>query len=148
MSMSDLLFLLVLIAAVQPLVRQTLLRRARAPGHRNPAAPPGPRHDADQWPGVDGVCRHSADILPFSAYRSDPDLARYRGWECPFSVSEAEELSANTHGLAPGTPSTWFQFAIGLLPGAAPIGAVVDYAVAVPSAPGVAGVSVWQVTLR
>ncbi len=65
-----------------------------------------------------------ADSEPLAAYRSDPEIARYQGWECPFSVEEAEAFISSLRGLAPGTPGTWFQFAVGLSPCGALIGDV------------------------
>ena len=65
-----------------------------------------------------------ADAEPLAAYRSDAEVARYQAWECPYSVHEAEKFIASLRGLAPGTPGTWFQFAVGLLPSGTLIGDV------------------------
>jgi RimJ/RimL family protein N-acetyltransferase len=66
----------------------------------------------------------SGDAEAFASYRSDPEVARYQDWECPFPVSEARRFIASLHHLAPGTPGTWFQFAVGLAPSEALIGDV------------------------
>ena len=52
-----------------------------------------------------------ADARPFSAYRSDPEVARYQGWES-CSERDAHEFILSLKDLAPGTPGRWFQFAI------------------------------------
>jgi aminoglycoside 6'-N-acetyltransferase len=51
-------------------------------------------------------------------------VARYQDWECPFPVSEARRFIASLQYLAPGTPDTWFQFAVGLAASGALIGDV------------------------
>jgi RimJ/RimL family protein N-acetyltransferase len=28
-----------------------------------------------------------ADLEPFAAYRSDPEVARYQGWDAPYSAA-------------------------------------------------------------
>lgn len=33
-----------------------------------------------------------SDLEPFVAYRSDPEVARYQGWEAPYSVESAMEF--------------------------------------------------------
>jgi RimJ/RimL family protein N-acetyltransferase len=55
-----------------------------------------------------------ADAL--ASYRSDGEVARYQDWECPYPVSDAKKFIASLHHLAPGTPGTWFQFAVSLAP--------------------------------
>lgn len=58
----------------------------------------------------------STDAPALAAYRSDPEVARYQGYDgC--SLGEAERLIATWHGVSPGTPGEWFQFAVSL-PGA------------------------------
>jgi RimJ/RimL family protein N-acetyltransferase len=66
----------------------------------------------------------AADAEPFAAYRSDPEVARYQAWECPYPVQEAERFIASLRGRAPGTPGTWFQFALALSASGALIGDV------------------------
>ncbi len=53
------------------------------------------------------------DIEAFLAYRNDPDVARYQGWEAT-SRQEAEDFIAEMGALQPGTPDQWFQFALAL----------------------------------
>jgi aminoglycoside 6'-N-acetyltransferase len=56
----------------------------------------------------------AADAGALAAYRSEPEVARYQAWECPYSVQEAEAFVSSLAGLAPGTSGTWFQFAVAL----------------------------------
>ena len=56
----------------------------------------------------------SSDAEGLASYRSDAEVARYQDWECPYPLNEARELIASLHQLAPGTPGTWFQFAVSL----------------------------------
>ena len=61
------------------------------------------------------ILRHftDADLEPFKAYRNDPVVARYQGWE---GISEAEALTfiAEQKTVQPGVPGQWFQIAIEL----------------------------------
>ena len=66
----------------------------------------------------------SGDADALAAYRSDAEVARYQDWQCPYPVSEARSFIASLHDLAPGTPGTWFQFAVGLASSGALIGDV------------------------
>ena len=51
-----------------------------------------------------------ADAETFAAYRSDPEVARYQGWDAPYPV---EQAIAFISGLAdPGTPGEWSQLAV------------------------------------
>lgn len=52
------------------------------------------------------------DAATFAAYRSDPDVARYQGWDAPFGVDQAVEFIASLAGTHPDTPGEWFQLAI------------------------------------
>jgi aminoglycoside 6'-N-acetyltransferase len=63
-----------------------------------------------------------SDIEPFSAYRSDPDVARYQGWEAPFSLERAARFVQWAETATPGRAGEWFQVAIGLRPGGELIG--------------------------
>jgi aminoglycoside 6'-N-acetyltransferase len=56
----------------------------------------------------------AADARALAAYRSEPEVARYQAWECPYPVAAAEKFVASLAALAPGTPGTWFQFAVAL----------------------------------
>jgi aminoglycoside 6'-N-acetyltransferase len=53
-----------------------------------------------------------ADAETLAAYRSEPDVARYQGWEAPFGVDRAREFIATLARTHPDTPGEWFQLAI------------------------------------
>jgi aminoglycoside 6'-N-acetyltransferase len=55
-----------------------------------------------------------ADAPCLSAYRSDPEVARFQGWGCPYPEAEAERFIAGLGSSHPGTPGEWFQFAVAL----------------------------------
>lgn len=52
------------------------------------------------------------DIAPFSAYRSDPEVARYQGWEAPFSMQQAEQFVAAEKTKQHLQPGQWVQLAV------------------------------------
>jgi aminoglycoside 6'-N-acetyltransferase len=66
----------------------------------------------------------AGDAKAFAAYRSEPEVARYQAWECPYPLAEAERFVSSFESLAPGTPGTWFQFAVGLAGSGALVGDV------------------------
>lgn len=53
-----------------------------------------------------------SDLEPFQHYRSDPDVARYQGWDTPFPREKALEFVAWAKNAKPGTPGEWYQAAI------------------------------------
>ena len=55
-----------------------------------------------------------SDAEDFSAYRSDPDIARYQGWDAPYSIERARFFIAHMQRTQPGTPGDWYQLAIEL----------------------------------
>jgi len=54
------------------------------------------------------------DAEAFATYRSDPDVARYQGWEAPYPLEKAKRSIESLEGQAPGAPGAWFQFAVAL----------------------------------
>jgi RimJ/RimL family protein N-acetyltransferase len=50
----------------------------------------------------------------FSDYRSDPEVARYQGWDAPYSLAKAVRFVADMQGVNPGKPDDWYQAAIEL----------------------------------
>ena len=52
------------------------------------------------------------DIHPFAGYRSDPDVARYQGWEAPFSLEQATHFIDGMKAQIPGELGAWCQIAI------------------------------------
>src|SRR5262249_52427236 len=53
-----------------------------------------------------------ADLTPFVAYRSDPDVARYQSWEATYSRAEGERVNSELLSQHPDTAGAWFQFAM------------------------------------
>ena len=54
------------------------------------------------------------DLGIFSAYRSDPLVARYQSWEAPFDISRARAFYSWLQSVKPGTPGEWYQYAVEL----------------------------------
>ena len=54
-----------------------------------------------------------ADLALFMAYRNDPEVARYQGWE-GISEPEARAFLQEQKEIQPGVPGHWFQIAIEL----------------------------------
>lgn len=54
------------------------------------------------------------DIEAFSHYRSDPEVARYQGWNAPYSLEQAARFVTAMQAEKPGRPGSWYQFAIEL----------------------------------
>ncbi len=52
------------------------------------------------------------DAPAFSAYRSDPEVARFQGWTAPFSLEQARQFIDEMTKTVPGTPGEWYQIAI------------------------------------
>lgn len=53
-----------------------------------------------------------SDLEAFAAYRSDPEVARYQGWEAPYTLEQAAAFVAEMRETAPGTPGAWYQLAV------------------------------------
>ena len=54
------------------------------------------------------------DAAGLAAYRSDPAIARFQGWDTPFPLSEAQAFIESLRGCDPGEPGRWYQFAVTL----------------------------------
>ena len=54
------------------------------------------------------------DIIPFSSYRSDPEVAKYQGWDTPFTIEQAATFVREMKAKTQGEPSQWYQIAIEL----------------------------------
>lgn len=52
------------------------------------------------------------DVEEFAAYRSDPEVARYQGWDAPFTELQAIEFIRAMRRVPPGAPGKWLQLAI------------------------------------
>ena len=53
-----------------------------------------------------------ADLVPFLAYRNDPEVARYQGWDFPYSREQAVEFIANIKTVSPVAIGIGYQAAI------------------------------------
>lgn len=53
-----------------------------------------------------------ADTFVFAGYRSDPEVARYQGWDAPFSMELATRFIEAMKATTPGIPGEWYQIAI------------------------------------
>ncbi|MEU8637823.1 GNAT family protein [Amycolatopsis sp. NPDC048633] len=51
------------------------------------------------------------DVAAFTAYRSDPEVARYQGWDAPVPEAAARRLVAGFAAAEEGAPG-WFQYAV------------------------------------
>jgi RimJ/RimL family protein N-acetyltransferase len=54
------------------------------------------------------------DLDAFVAYRSDPQIARYQGWQAPYPAGQARQFLRELQATHPDTPGQWFQFAVAL----------------------------------
>ena len=54
-----------------------------------------------------------ADLALFMAYRNDPEVAKYQGWE-GISEPEARAFIQEQKKVQPGMPGQWFQIAVEL----------------------------------
>jgi aminoglycoside 6'-N-acetyltransferase len=54
------------------------------------------------------------DAQGFSNYRSDPEVARYQGWDAPYSLTKAEQFVAEMQQTRPGGQDDWYQVAVEL----------------------------------
>lgn len=52
------------------------------------------------------------DVEGFADYRSDPEVARYQGWEAPFTEIQAIEFIRAMRRVQPGAPGKWLQLAL------------------------------------
>ena len=52
------------------------------------------------------------DLPHFVAYRSDPAVARYQGWDVPYRPDQATALLEEMRRTRPGEPGRWYQVAI------------------------------------
>jgi RimJ/RimL family protein N-acetyltransferase len=52
------------------------------------------------------------DAATFSAYRSEPEVARYQGWSAPFPLEKARTFINKMMAKTLGQPGEWYQIAI------------------------------------
>jgi RimJ/RimL family protein N-acetyltransferase len=55
-----------------------------------------------------------ADLEEFLAYRNDPQVAQYQGWNIPYEKETGCAFIDEMKNAIPGQPGTWFQAAIEL----------------------------------
>jgi RimJ/RimL family protein N-acetyltransferase len=62
------------------------------------------------------ILRHfcDSDLEDFLAYRGDPVVAQYQGWEVPYDRQTGVAFINEMKNTLPGTPGKWFQAAIEL----------------------------------
>jgi aminoglycoside 6'-N-acetyltransferase len=53
-----------------------------------------------------------ADLETFLAYRNDPEVSRYQGWQVPFERSMAEDFIMDQKAASPAKEGHWFQAAL------------------------------------
>jgi aminoglycoside 6'-N-acetyltransferase len=60
------------------------------------------------------LLRHflEADLDAFHAYRNDPEVSKYQGWQVPYLREMAAEFIAEMKDAIPGEEGRWFQTAI------------------------------------
>jgi RimJ/RimL family protein N-acetyltransferase len=63
------------------------------------------------------LLRHfrDTDLDEFLAYRSDPRVAKYQGWDIPYERERGLAFLEEMKNTQPGTPGKWFQAAIEIL---------------------------------
>ena len=54
------------------------------------------------------------DLEPFLAYRNDPEVALYQGWNVPFTREKAIQFIEGLQTAEPGVPGEWYQIALEL----------------------------------
>ena len=54
------------------------------------------------------------DIATFAAYRADPEVARYQGWQVPYSYQQARQFVMDETSRETIEPDQWVQLAIEL----------------------------------
>jgi aminoglycoside 6'-N-acetyltransferase len=64
------------------------------------------------------------DAAAFSAYRSDPLIARYQGWDAPYNLEKAEKFIEQMQAVTPGDIGQWMQLGLEIKPGSGLIGDV------------------------
>ena len=53
-----------------------------------------------------------ADAVALHAYRNDPEVARWQGWDTPYAFEHAEDLAVQMHLLPLFEPGDWTQLAL------------------------------------
>jgi RimJ/RimL family protein N-acetyltransferase len=53
-----------------------------------------------------------SDLGPFVAYRDDPKVALYQGWNVPYTIDQGREFIERLKTAVPGTVGEWYQAAV------------------------------------
>ncbi len=53
-----------------------------------------------------------SDLDTFITYRSDPEVARYQGWNAPFTLEQGKAFIDEMKNKQPGKPDEWYQIAL------------------------------------
>lgn len=53
-----------------------------------------------------------ADLTTFVAYRSNPEVARYQGWEAPYPLADGKRMISKMLDEHPDTAGQWYQYAM------------------------------------
>jgi aminoglycoside 6'-N-acetyltransferase len=53
-----------------------------------------------------------ADLTTFVAYRSDPDVARYQGWDAPYPLADGERMISRLLETHPDTSGEWYAMVL------------------------------------
>lgn len=53
-----------------------------------------------------------SDLPTFLAYRNDPKVARYQGWDIPYTPEQAKAFFTDMQQTQPGKPGEWYQLVI------------------------------------
>lgn len=53
-----------------------------------------------------------ADLAAFAEYRNDEAVARYQGWNTPYTLEQAQAFLQEMQQANIGTPGAWYQVAI------------------------------------
>jgi aminoglycoside 6'-N-acetyltransferase len=64
------------------------------------------------------------DLEPCIAYRSDPQVARYQGWDAPYPREKVIAFVEEMKNKQPGRQGDWYQILVTLKPGREVIGDV------------------------
>lgn len=52
------------------------------------------------------------DAVAFSAYRSNPEVARYQSWTPPYTLDQALAFLNELKQVPVGAPGVWYQLAV------------------------------------
>jgi RimJ/RimL family protein N-acetyltransferase len=83
----------------------------------------------------------AGDLPAFVAYRRDPTVARYQGWDAAYSMGDAERFLAEQERVELGQPGDWVQLAAVDRADGALVGDCASYVMTEPPATAEIGVT-------